>query len=129
MQDLNSNTYLLKIELQNDEFLAAFDYFSFIVYTGNPSIFRSIVSFRYTMMALSLLSAVLFLVHFSKIKKANRTIEHCFVMLLGFSLFIFNDPLIYNTLVNPSKATTVISTLFVCQFVAFFVYCFAVICL
>lgn len=129
MQDLNSKAYLLKIELQEDEFLDGFDYFSFVVYKGNPSIFKSLVAFRYSMMGLSFITAVLFLLHFLRIKRENRTIEHYFVMLLGFSLVIFNDPLIYNTMVNPSQATTVISTLFVCQFVAFFVYCFTVICL
>lgn len=65
-------------------------------------------------MILSLITACLYLYHYLKIDKDNRTFEHTMIVILGFSVILFNDPLIGNTLVNPTEGSIIVSTLFIC---------------
>ncbi len=102
-----------------EEYKKYFEEIEFRIYKGNPKIISALLGVRYSLFIISIIMAVLYTLHYLKIDPEDKTIEHKLIMILGFSLILFNDPFYGVVLKKPNSFWFFLNTLFVVQFVSY----------
>lgn len=99
-------------------------------YVINPTYYAVFLGVRYSFFALSLTTAIFYLINYGKIPKTLRVFEHHSIVLMLVFLALFNDPLAYVNIVKPSKFSVFVSifclTLFVTYLLFFWLVLFEV---
>lgn len=89
--------------------------------TQNPKFTAFLMAFRYTLFAVSVLALLVYGFFYCRQPSNHLTFEHKFILLLSASLCFFNDPIFGITIMKPTIAAAVFSTLFVMQFIGLLV--------
>lgn len=88
----------------------------------NPTYYAVFLGVRYSFFALSLTTAIFFLINYSKIPKTLRVFEHHAVVFMLIFLALFNDPLAYLNVVKPSKFSVFVSIFCITLYVTFLLF-------
>lgn len=119
---LNYPHYLIRVEFQLEPQLNSLvDGMVFGGRTQNPKFTAFLMAYRYTLFALSVLAFLVYCVFYCRQPANQLTFEHRFILLLSISLMFFNDPIFGITIMHPTVAAAVFSTIFVMQFVGLLV--------
>ena len=88
----------------------------------NPRYYAVFLGVRYSFFALSLTTAIFYLINYSKVPRALRVfVQHAIVLMLMF-LALFNDPLAYLNVVKPSRFSVFVSIFCLVMFVTYILF-------
>lgn len=120
---LNNRNYLIEIDFDVDPTLNSLvDGMLFGGRTQNPKFTSFLIIFRYVLLGLSFLALLVYMVFYCRVPLSQITFEHKAILLLSFSLFLFNDPIFALTIFKPTIGAAAVSTIFVMQFIGFLVW-------
>ena len=94
----------------------------FFMYTSNPRYTIYLLTLRYSLLLISLISLVSYAYFYKSLQETNRTFEHKYIYLLSIALVLFNDPLYAFTTFYGSITFAVFSTIHVSMFFSLLIF-------
>ncbi len=97
----------------------------FWMYTANPEYTVFLLALRYTLLGISIITGVCYLIFYRRLPKNQRTSEHNNIFVLSIALVFFNDPFYALTILKGTIFWAAISTLCVATMIALLISFFA----
>lgn len=94
----------------------------FFMYTSNPQYTIYLLTLRYSLLLISLISLASYAYFYKSLQEFNRTFEHKYIYLLSVALVLFNDPLYALTTFYGSITCAVFSTIHVSMFFSLLIF-------
>lgn len=116
--EINHSNYKIEIELDTRHTHGDFRAFSFSAVTANSKYTMFLLLLRYSLFILSVLMSSRYFKFYWSLNPLVRTFEHKALFWLSTLLIFFNDPFYAATILKSNLFFSILSTLFVCAFLA-----------
>jgi len=118
VNQINHENYLMVVDLINGASLKdELSTFKAYITTIDASYTDFLLALRYTCFAISILFAVYYWFALRKMRGEKLVFEQKFIRVLGILLLLFNDPIYASTILHPTLASAVFSSMFIITFV------------
>jgi len=117
VNQINKKNFLMIIALKNGEELAKeLTGFKAYITTIEAAYTSFLLALRYTCFAISICFAVYYFFMLRKMRGEKLVFEQKFIRVLGILLLFFNDPIYASTILHPTLASAVFSSIFIITF-------------
>jgi hypothetical protein len=123
LPQIDPGNYKISVQISDvSEKRKLFSSLNFKAYVINSEYYAVFLGARYSFFALSLLTAIFYLVIYGKTPQAMRSFEQTVLVFMLLFLALFNDPLAYLNIVKPSRFSVFVSILCLAVYVTFLLF-------